>query len=117
MTVAHGAVQSFSITPEAGYQIQDVTVDGSSVGAVSTYTFSDVTTDHQIVASFAVRHFLTEERFHRSAFIEVDIVRKAGPVVIYEQNLHGNLPFVFKCDNAKSVKTDIEIIFSDLRVK
>ena len=31
----------------------DVTIDGVSVGAVAGYTFSDVTNDHSIAATFA----------------------------------------------------------------
>ncbi|HEY6195752.1 MAG TPA: LamG-like jellyroll fold domain-containing protein [Candidatus Eisenbacteria bacterium] len=45
--------QSFAITPDAGYRVDDVIVDGTSVGAPRSYTFSNVTADHTIVASFA----------------------------------------------------------------
>ena len=41
-TVASGDDITFTITPDTGYQIVDVLVNGGSVGAVSTYTFSDV---------------------------------------------------------------------------
>src|SRR3990172_9045428 len=52
VTVNSGASQTFSITPNAGYQIADVLVDGSSVGAVSSYTFTNVTTNHSVSATF-----------------------------------------------------------------
>ncbi len=39
----HGGSQAFTITANTGYQVQDVKVDGTSVGAVTTYTFSNVT--------------------------------------------------------------------------
>lgn len=45
--------QAFTITPDANYKIADVLVDGSSVGAVSSYTFHHVTAEHTIAASFA----------------------------------------------------------------
>ncbi len=48
-----GASQAYTITPSTDYQVADVLVDGSSVGAVTTYTFTNVTTDHTIAASFA----------------------------------------------------------------
>src|SRR5205823_3517278 len=48
VSVACGANQSFTITPNAGYAVADVLVDGSSVGAVSSYTFSSVTASHTI---------------------------------------------------------------------
>jgi len=48
-----GANQAFTITPNTGYSILDVRVDGVSAGTVSTYTFSNVVADHTIAASFA----------------------------------------------------------------
>ncbi len=55
----HGAVDAvqgydkgFAITPNMGYSIRDVLVDGVSVGAVSVYTFEDVMGDHTIEAFF-----------------------------------------------------------------
>ena len=53
VTVAAGADKTFTITADAGYHISDVTVDGKSVGAVSSYTFEDVMTNHTIRATFA----------------------------------------------------------------
>ena len=50
--VTEGNDQSFSITPDAGYAIADVLVDSSSVGAVTSYTFSAVQADHSIEATF-----------------------------------------------------------------
>ncbi len=53
----YGANQSFTITPAANYHVADVTVDGSSVGAVSSYDFTNVTENHTIAASFAINTF------------------------------------------------------------
>lgn len=52
VTVTEGDSQTFAITPNNGYHIEDVLVDGVSVGAVSTYTFSNVTANHTITATF-----------------------------------------------------------------
>ncbi|MEQ6122316.1 T9SS type A sorting domain-containing protein [Reichenbachiella sp. MALMAid0571] len=52
--VIQGINQSFTVTADTGYQISDVTVDGVSQGAVSSYTFTDVQANHTISASFAV---------------------------------------------------------------
>jgi hypothetical protein len=49
---AYGATPTFTITPDAGYSIADVTVDGNSVGAVATYTFLPLTAAHTIGATF-----------------------------------------------------------------
>jgi hypothetical protein len=50
--VASGKNQTFTITPNAGYKVKDVLVDGKSVGAVSSYTFSKVDAAHTIAATF-----------------------------------------------------------------
>jgi mannose/cellobiose epimerase-like protein (N-acyl-D-glucosamine 2-epimerase family) len=54
VAVQHGQSQTFTIVPSAGYQIATVLVDGSSVGAVGSYTFASVTAPHTIGASFSV---------------------------------------------------------------
>ena len=53
VTVKYGASQTFTITPDAGYKVADVQVDGVSVGAVVSRTFSNVTANHTISARFA----------------------------------------------------------------
>ncbi|KPJ58178.1 MAG: hypothetical protein AMJ46_14545, partial [Latescibacteria bacterium DG_63] len=52
VSVIEGADQGFTITADTGYIVADVVVDGSSVGAVTTYTFTNVTTDHSITTTF-----------------------------------------------------------------
>lgn len=52
-TYNYGATPTFTIAPAAGYGIVDVTVDGHSVGAVSSYTFTSLTGNHTIAATFA----------------------------------------------------------------
>ena len=44
----------YTITPNSGYAIQDVTVDGVSVGAVKSYTFDPLYAAHTIAATFAL---------------------------------------------------------------
>lgn len=52
VAVGHGWDQVFTINPSSGYAVSDVLVDGVSVGAQYSYTFTNVTTDHTISASF-----------------------------------------------------------------
>lgn len=52
INVAQGANQSFSMIPDTGYEVQDVYIDGNSVGSLSSYTFTNVNTDHQIYVTF-----------------------------------------------------------------
>ena len=56
VTVPKGESKTFTITPDSGYYIKDVLVDGKSVGAVSTYTFENVVDNHTIHATFARKH-------------------------------------------------------------
>jgi len=57
VNVTHGSNQSFTITPNTGYEIEDVKVDGVSIGAVSTYNFTNVTTNHTIHATFRLKSY------------------------------------------------------------
>jgi hypothetical protein len=50
---ASGGNVTFTITPDAGYHVADVLVDAASVGAVTTYPFTNVTANHTISATFA----------------------------------------------------------------
>ncbi|HTY53333.1 MAG TPA: hypothetical protein VMB35_09090, partial [Methanomicrobiales archaeon] len=44
--------QTFTITPDPGYVIANVQVDDESLGAITSYTFEDVTAPHVIIATF-----------------------------------------------------------------
>ena len=52
-SITSGGSQTYTIIANSGYKIADVNVDGSSVGASSTYTFSSVTSAHRISVGFA----------------------------------------------------------------
>lgn len=52
-TLVKGDSKTFSITPSSGYKISSVKVDGASVGAVSSYTFNNITSGHTISVTFA----------------------------------------------------------------
>jgi len=53
VAVAQGASQGFTMTANTGFHVSYVLVDGASVGAVTSYTFTNVTANHTIAASFA----------------------------------------------------------------
>jgi len=57
ISVNYGDSKTFTITPNIGYHIKDVKVDGSSVGAVLTHTFTNVTSDHTIEATFEINTY------------------------------------------------------------
>jgi hypothetical protein len=51
--VTAGGSQAFTIAANAGFHVADVLVDAVSVGAVTNYSFTNVTANHTIDASFA----------------------------------------------------------------
>src|SRR4030042_3961897 len=65
VSVNYGLSQTFTITPDtkksgghqSNYGIANVLVDGNSVGAVTTYTLTNVTANHTISASFATNTY------------------------------------------------------------
>ena len=53
-----GNTLEVAITPSECYDIESVMVDGSDVGAVTSYIFENITEDHTIVASFVRKEFV-----------------------------------------------------------
>ena len=52
-TLNRGASQTYTITPNTGYTIATLTVDGNSITPATSYTFSNVQADHTISAIFS----------------------------------------------------------------
>lgn len=65
VSVIKGGSQSFTITADSGYHIADVLVDDASVGTDSTFEFTNVTSGHTIVVSFAQDETQTTTTHHR----------------------------------------------------
>lgn len=53
VSVTEGESATFTITPNDGYRVDSLTVDGTAVDVVTEYTFSDVTANHTIAVTFA----------------------------------------------------------------
>jgi len=51
-SVAVGADQTYTITPNAGFQVSNLVVDGTVLPGATSYTFSNVIADHYILAYF-----------------------------------------------------------------
>ena len=64
VSVKKGESQTFTITPSEGYEIEDVTVDGKSVGKVTEYTFENVTAEHTIEAAFSEKAVVLPDSIH-----------------------------------------------------
>ena len=96
----YGGSQTFNITPNANYYLADVLVDGTSVGAVSSYTFTNVTANHTISASFGqlnlwVHNILAAAGPHGS-------ISPTGSVLV---NHGSSLSFTIKPDTNYNIKT------------
>ena len=61
--ITEGESATFTITPNSGYEIADVKVDGNSVGKKTSYTFSDVDKAHKIEATFAFANYTAANPF------------------------------------------------------
>ena len=64
VSVEKNGSQTFTITPSEGYEIAAVIVDGTSQGAVDTYTFENVTEAHTITASFTEKAVTLPDSIH-----------------------------------------------------
>ena len=53
MIVNQGVNQYYTITPQPGYYISDVIVDGASLGAITSYGFNNINASHNITVMFA----------------------------------------------------------------
>ena len=52
VSVREGGDQTFTITPDKGYAVSNVKIDGKSIGAVKSYTFENVSRTHTIEVIF-----------------------------------------------------------------
>lgn len=57
VNVPYGGEQTFTITPDTGWHVRDVSVDDVSQGAITSYTFKKVTASHTISVNFAIDTF------------------------------------------------------------
>lgn len=84
ITVALGANQSFSMIPDAGYEVQEVYIDGNPVGAMNSYTFTNVTAEHYIHVNFTLVDAIDENNTH---LIQVYPNPTMGEVIIEAEGL------------------------------
>ena len=103
VTVNEGTDQSFTITPDTGYQINDVLVDGNSIGAESTYTFTNITQNHTISATFTsvapgVIHNVTKGTYYSTIWEALDDADNDNTIEVsngtYDESI--TLPFIKK---------------------
>jgi hypothetical protein len=56
-TVNYGGSQMYTITPNSCYHVDSVLVDGTNQGAITTYTFTNVTANHTIRSVYAITQY------------------------------------------------------------
>ena len=74
IAVAEGDSQTFTIIPDGCHIINEVLVDGLSIGSIDTYTFTDVQQDHTLSASFV---FPSRRVYNADTGIEYEIIQHA----------------------------------------
>lgn len=57
VSVTHGSSQQFVVTPDEGYQVDSVWVDGGFVDSTTSYTFNNVTSNRTIHVTFKIRTY------------------------------------------------------------
>ena len=57
VSVPYGGSQTFAIAPQTGYHIDSVLVDGVRTDSTTSFTFTNVTSAHQIRAFFGINHY------------------------------------------------------------
>jgi hypothetical protein len=75
--VTLGGSQTFTFTPNVGYEISQVQVNGYSIGAVVSYTFVNVTSDQSIYVSF-VSIYSTAKNQNLTLFLRSDLYSFSG---------------------------------------
>ena len=56
VVVSDGEKQAFTIIPDVGYKIDDVLINGDSIGVVEEYTFTDIKKDYTIEVKFKKKY-------------------------------------------------------------
>ena len=95
LEVDEGDNRTFIITPDACYHITDVVVDGVSVGIRDTYSFSNVTSDHTIHATFEI------DTYTITAIAGVG--GSISPSGLTQVNCGGNLALMIKPDDGYEI--------------
>ncbi len=78
VTLNCGDQQVFNIIPDLCHSVADVLVDGVSVGAVTSYDFSNVRANHTLAATFAIDSFTVVASAGQGGDISPDLTTVAN---------------------------------------
>lgn len=94
-TVDEGGSQTYTISSNIGYGIKDVLVDGASQGAITSYTFTDVNSNHTIEVVFEPVPTVVAA-IENNVFYAIDLFEgydnfSIGPDGVYLNAIHEDL--------------------------
>ena len=94
--VASGDSLTFTITPDSGYVADNVTIDGTNIGSVSAYTFTNVISSHTISATFKQALPATKIGVFRNGafYLASDNTNSGGTVTTFTFGTTGDVPVV-----------------------
>ncbi len=108
--VARGSGMSFTIDPDSGNTIYQVTVDGVSVGPVSTYSFSNVTENHTIEAVFS----LPPGTCNDISDMPLDaLTRGVPPIIMFAMDDSGSMDWEFMTPEGDGVFANKRFVFDN----
>ena len=95
VAVTEGSNLTFTITPYEGYEISDVLVDGTSEGAVTSYTFPNIQQNHTIQVSFTgLGVYNTHTGLSYDTIQEaIDASLDGETILVYPGNYYENINF------------------------
>lgn len=88
VSVTHGTDKQFTITPDLGYNVDSVIVDGSKIDSTTSYTFYNVTANHTIRAVFARKVNVTFGVNMKLMMRNGDFIPDSGDVVAVRGNFN-----------------------------
>lgn len=109
--VTPGSDKVFTFTPNSGYQISDVVVDGASIGVVIGYTFTSVDKNHSISVKFESQENLIiglwKWRPADYGYADIDFIfRKDGTMdLIYVEDSEGYIDVKYIVTGNKLIMT------------
>lgn len=102
-----GSSRTYTVRPDAGHRVRDVVVDGSSVGAKGSYTFSNIRSNHTISAEFTSTHRVTFK--DRGAILSEQTVDDGSSASAPETPTRKGYTFAGWDAEFSNVKSDIEV--------
>ena len=107
--------KTFTITPDSGYLVSDVLVDGVSVGVRTSYTFTNVTAPHTITATYGMYGDVNEDGvfdYYDSskilAYLKGNITLTESAMKNADVNIDGNVNIYDMCIIQNKLSGDAE---------